>query len=949
MAESQGYKRTDAVFSISCGSIQELSPWDTIPDSIAEMEYEDCHYTDGFDPILEKNLNITCGLREYLSGISRISGTKTSLMCCKLRTRDISKCVEKEFDKPLGDITFVEIQYDGMLVNSIFLNENTYTVKFCNFMPRAVGFIYDDFATASTRPPTTKTTTLSTVKYTTPTFIPKTNTQTSIHIQNIVSTTFPTLISKNEIIRIANLNNDQVSRYNAEEIPFQDNLNVKPIEEINPISNIEVFEPTMINFESEQIHSDGNNNHLQVIKNNSINSNLSGSSQFNLNKNDDKQDTSTNILQQETNGALGNTNLTNKIKDEIPNYSRSEVYHLDGEFLNVNPPNIEEKNGQLNEKENINDNNETLVKMLETKNRHSTIDPLQRPSFNTEYRYPEINPTFKEEKNVKNNDQSILPIISTSNNPLTTEVESNKETITILEELPQPNPLPMNNNNNNLQPLSSISSSERVDIARATVAKLHHSLKYKKYNANRNAYGSKIVKVSDNGESSTENSNGILVTLESIPTTTTKYSTTPYVPRMNRKIKQDVVIENANLGNVVKPAVEVKSYKAQIINDDDIKQEIINSKDNDMSRLLHNKSKLSDNEMIKIEKNTNLMISKVDEFAQVPFEETININDDFFTHERTSSQKETPIQKVIKEQYQIISPKPATTRSSEYKKYTPHTRQHKPVTRLHNDDNTSDEEYERHAKINRGPLIDEDTSNSPFDDPMSDSYVQSQHVDKISNQGKEVHNGDTSENLFSPNFMTSHNIRRAPEKNTYLKTYHPKAINHIEEEKPTLPPLTVFSYEHKENTIPLQKLDIINDGITSGRIKSDNFLTTQPINEDNFVTGMNLNNELKELESAPTTLQPSTTTETITTSKYVRKTTTIYDVNAFYKIPRIPRKKEKYLTFCTKEEAIRDENNLVIACGGDYDVWVPHRCPQGSSCFMTNESTYRICCPVSLG
>ncbi|MFH4981279.1 hypothetical protein AB6A40_007988 [Gnathostoma spinigerum] len=53
------------------------------------------------------------------------------------------------------------------------------------------------------------------------------------------------------------------------------------------------------------------------------------------------------------------------------------------------------------------------------------------------------------------------------------------------------------------------------------------------------------------------------------------------------------------------------------------------------------------------------------------------------------------------------------------------------------------------------------------------------------------------------------------------------------------------------------------------------------------------------------------------------------------------------LTFCTKENAIRDQNNMVIACGTEEEVWSPKRCPRDSLCFSTSDSIYRICCPVA--
>ncbi|VDK43922.1 unnamed protein product [Gongylonema pulchrum] len=74
-----------------------------------------------------------------------------------------------------------------------------------------------------------------------------------------------------------------------------------------------------------------------------------------------------------------------------------------------------------------------------------------------------------------------------------------------------------------------------------------------------------------------------------------------------------------------------------------------------------------------------------------------------------------------------------------------------------------------------------------------------------------------------------------------------------------------------------------------------------------------------------------------------------YDPAEFYHTPqpKRPPPTEKVLTFCTKEIAIRDRHNLVIACGSETEIWVPYRCPSGSECFLSTDSSYRICCAVA--
>uniref|UniRef100_A0A1I7VYZ8 IRS-type PTB domain-containing protein n=1 Tax=Loa loa TaxID=7209 RepID=A0A1I7VYZ8_LOALO len=75
----------------------------------------------------------------------------------------------------------------------------------------------------------------------------------------------------------------------------------------------------------------------------------------------------------------------------------------------------------------------------------------------------------------------------------------------------------------------------------------------------------------------------------------------------------------------------------------------------------------------------------------------------------------------------------------------------------------------------------------------------------------------------------------------------------------------------------------------------------------------------------------------------------VYDPSKFYRTPppKRPTQTEKVLTFCTKEIAIRDRHNLVIACGSETEIWQPFRCPEGSECFFSADSSYRICCAVA--
>ncbi|GMR60329.1 hypothetical protein PMAYCL1PPCAC_30524, partial [Pristionchus mayeri] len=93
---------------------------------------------------------------------------------------------------------------------------------------------------------------------------------------------------------------------------------------------------------------------------------------------------------------------------------------------------------------------------------------------------------------------------------------------------------------------------------------------------------------------------------------------------------------------------------------------------------------------------------------------------------------------------------------------------------------------------------------------------------------------------------------------------------------------------------------------------------------------------------------PASSQEITTTTEY--STTTEYDSDKFFvtrkPIPYVWR--PKVLTFCTKEDAVRDIDGMVVACGGELE-WETPRCPSGSECFHADDSIYMICCPVARG
>ncbi|KAE9555093.1 hypothetical protein FO519_001668 [Halicephalobus sp. NKZ332] len=151
MAESEGRLRQDTVFSLSCNPINEIYPWEHIPQGVQDLEREDCHYTGMFDPIMDTNITFTCNPREYVAGISRVTDTRLN----------------------------------GKLINAISIEKNLYKVRFCDLVPRSIGQILTDVKT--TKPKTT----IQPVPSTTP-IAEELETDTSF-------TTFPTTTTVNTV------------------------------------------------------------------------------------------------------------------------------------------------------------------------------------------------------------------------------------------------------------------------------------------------------------------------------------------------------------------------------------------------------------------------------------------------------------------------------------------------------------------------------------------------------------------------------------------------------------------------------------------------------------------------------------------------------------------------------------------------------------------------------
>uniref|UniRef100_A0A158R514 Thyroglobulin type-1 domain-containing protein n=1 Tax=Syphacia muris TaxID=451379 RepID=A0A158R514_9BILA len=183
-AKSSGKRKSGAkIFWLTC-----LFPWDDIPETVAELEREDCYYSNLIDPLIDENTLASCGKREYIAGITRLSTTRIQFLCCRLRTKDETSCIEKNYQKPSDTKPVIDIAQNGLVLNALSINQNKYTARFCTLKARDIDTLIKDvgttrntkkYTTSSTATASTFTFTRATVSTFTSTIMPSTTTSTA--------------------------------------------------------------------------------------------------------------------------------------------------------------------------------------------------------------------------------------------------------------------------------------------------------------------------------------------------------------------------------------------------------------------------------------------------------------------------------------------------------------------------------------------------------------------------------------------------------------------------------------------------------------------------------------------------------------------------------------------------------------------------------------------------
>ncbi|EFO82398.1 hypothetical protein CRE_00386 [Caenorhabditis remanei] len=273
---------------------------------------------------------------------------------------------------------------------------------------------------------------------------------------------------------------------------------------------------------------------------------------------------------------------------------------------------------------------------------------------------------------------------------------------------------------------------------------------------------------------------------------------------------------------------------------------------------------------------------------------------------------------------------------------TPSARRDLPVTRRIAETRVSQQDNARY--------IDEETQLSPFDDPVNEleefktttrQPAPSQKKKPVEESPRiEFQEDEELEDVITKLSARRGDIRRAPVRNSFAEAQFA--------DKVSLPQKDGVKTHIPRNGIPiaLDMMEPISMTNLEG-FNSNDSETSQADNDGQNQKPEESKDESREEESESEMIEIDNQIPVTFPTRATRPTTTVYDPNAFYHTPRPrPAKKESILRFCSKESAIRDQSNMVIACGLDQDIWTPTRCPENADCFPSHDSLYRICCPV---
>uniref|UniRef100_A0A7E4V5T8 ZP domain-containing protein n=1 Tax=Panagrellus redivivus TaxID=6233 RepID=A0A7E4V5T8_PANRE len=833
MVESQGSKRQDTVFVLSCNKISEIYPWETIPQGIVDLEREDCHYTSMFDPIMDTAMNYSCAPREYIAGISRVTDTRIQVMCCKMRSRDEANCETTRFGKPIGFDGKVEIELGGKLINGLSIEKNLYQVRFCDLVPRDIDAILTDVRTTTTRKPTTTTTSTTTTTTVTPTTTP------------VATTTQPptTIPITQEVVTASSPPAVQVPVEVNQALPVFDEPNVIAPSDDRPSDVKSAKKIPVISVE-----------------------NVPETATVPLSSGVDKVD---NAVEEEEEDS----------EESVLSPQMSEIVTHRPTSVEV-PPSPMPKEGVFPTDKDYENMEEAEVELMSTIAELMRVKTIAKNIIN-KVRSSGVKQQMKQKQ--QQMAEQLLREIEDENDPDRAD-ELFKQSIEMLNELSEAKAIMSTEefskevlrqssleDNDFLEPPVVESEPEEDIIAAATsednrrAPPRHHKQ-----------------------ESTT------LPPLDNFPSPPPQTAAARHRQRVS-------VSELPKYEVKPKPAKRRPRPPTHILDFDEYEEAIRPSTSFTYSSRSRYASKAA-------EANKALASNQpyVDEETRLsPFE-------------GSNEARVVPKTTTTPEPYYEEEVYETTTRRS--------SRPYRYRGRIGNDENSPFEI--RRSPLPRGP--------SPTDSYHKVTLLRSRPtdieeavIDLLAEQQKQ-----------EP--QTEQIVEEHVDMPDGVKTFHPK----------NKAPMAMPGMAKVETLVPMEENQ--PESTTSSTNPPTTTEVTTTTTEKVTTTPTTTTSTTTTTTEAPTTTTTEAEVETPIPVENLfpeEEPTATYDPNVFFRTPKVAktRKPERYLTFCTKDRAIRDSNNMIVACGAEGDVWNPPRCPTGTECFYTHDSTYRICCPVSRG
>ncbi|CAJ0609574.1 unnamed protein product [Cylicocyclus nassatus] len=886
MVESVGAKRQDIVFDMSCEKVDELFPWVNIPIGISELEREDCYYSSMFDPITDEDTDYSCRHREYMAGITRLTDTRVQIMCCRLRSRDETNCSETVFNKPFGLSKITIIEYDNQLINAVRLEGDRYVVRFCDLAPRDIGSIYDDVKVTTTHHPITHTTTPKPYRK-----VEKYDHKFSTSSSNSIS---PSAAS---------------TSWNQPPAPPTTVASAGSVaSSMMSITQTDLYRPI-----SASASVDSGKDSVGMTLNTFNNAgDISAPSP------------------QLRGRALGGPNLGDRAPLDIPT---DEIENLEP----LHPSQF--------------DNEQMSVDLLPLQGPpiSTRMSPQKPSSRNAQTSLSDPTSNWQKPKTVLN-DEKLMQLKSS--------IEE-KEEIDLLKD---PETEESSTTNSPTSTASSIST-EVTETAKIDVIV-----------AERNETSETIVTTTPVSKTIDENSMEDMTMVSDLSRLT--FPNEVFPKSSEKKLAPSTRLKISKMELPLKAGVSA---------DDFLFLRPVNSEGHRRSPLRTYRPHVD----VGSSEEDDGMNETINSWETTTIEsprprKTIKILKKKIRANRHREEKEQNIEIKKEDQAKSEEDTPTTTDVDDLRTeeiVVGHTTTASPRRDLPSARKVV--ETMTH-KVDNAHSVDEETDASPFEDETSTKVSGSHDISTSTaydNSGTRpslsFQADEDIEDVILKLSSATQNIRRAPVRESQPSEQFDKDVEETDTLQdnakssfsvqkdgsrthvPTgmhpivIPEMAIFEKKHRGENIVEDLAE--SAGIDKDAGDADEDLSVRPTQKE--VTDNLVLVSSKSFVGVP----PTSATEKASTfsaadttkmepSSTASRSTTSYNPATFYHTP-VPRptKKAKILTFCTKDVAIRDIRNMAIACGSDADIWQPSRCPLGADCLLSQDSSYRLCCPVFKG